>query len=84
MGQLARHDPPDPITLAKDVLVKAHDKHDEYLDEDLLNQAYATRSLDVDGAWSALGAMAAMQAAPPRADAAALRPPSPEPGPRRR
>jgi ATP-dependent helicase Lhr and Lhr-like helicase len=45
---------PDPLALAATVRNKSVDKYDELLSEDLLNAAYAARSLDVPGAWQAL------------------------------
>jgi ATP-dependent helicase Lhr and Lhr-like helicase len=52
--ELADAPPPDPLELAESVANKAADKHDCYLDDALLTQSYAARSLDVPGAWSAL------------------------------
>ncbi|MGH3489261.1 MAG: DEAD/DEAH box helicase [Actinopolymorphaceae bacterium] len=46
--------PPDPLDLADTVANKIADKHDQYLDDALLTQSYAARSLDVPGAWSTL------------------------------
>ena len=46
--------PPDPVTLAARVGTKIVEKYDEQLTEELLNEAFAARSLDVDGAWDAL------------------------------
>ncbi|MEP7025959.1 MAG: helicase-related protein, partial [Actinomycetota bacterium] len=45
---------PDPLALAATVRNKVVDKYDDLLSEDLLNAAYAARSLDVPGAWRAL------------------------------
>lgn len=45
---------PDPVTLAAEVGTKIVEKYDDQLTEELLNEAYAARSLDVDGAWGAL------------------------------
>ena len=46
--------PPDPVTLAARVATKIVEKYDDQLTEELLNEAFAARSLDVDGAWDAL------------------------------
>jgi ATP-dependent helicase Lhr and Lhr-like helicase len=46
--------PPDPVALAARVATKIVEKYDEQLTEELLNEAFAARSLDVDGAWDAL------------------------------
>jgi ATP-dependent helicase Lhr and Lhr-like helicase len=45
---------PDPLTLAASVRNKAVEKYDDLLSDELLNVAYAARSIDVDGAWRAL------------------------------
>lgn len=62
---LALQAPPDPTSLAATVPVKAHDKHDQYLDDDLLNLAYAARALDVPRAWSTLRRLATLPAPDP-------------------
>jgi ATP-dependent Lhr-like helicase len=49
---------PDPAELAASVTIKARDKYDEYLSEDLLNIAYAARSLSIPDAWATLDALA--------------------------
>jgi ATP-dependent Lhr-like helicase len=54
LTRLASSPEPDPCSLANDVLVKQQDKHDQYLGESLLTEAYAARSLDVPATWSAL------------------------------
>lgn len=46
--------PPDPVVLAARVGTKVVEKYDEQLSEELLNEAFAARSLDVDGAWETL------------------------------
>ena len=48
----------DPVALAATVRVKAHDKYDRYLSDDLLDVAYAARALDVPGAWDTLADLA--------------------------
>ena len=48
---------PDPLALAATVRNKVVDKYDDLLSEDLLNAAYAARSLDVPGAWGALAGL---------------------------
>jgi ATP-dependent Lhr-like helicase len=55
---LAASPPADPVTLAKTVRAKTHDKYDRYLSEELLDIAYATRALDVPGAWASLAELA--------------------------
>lgn len=45
---------PDPLALAASVKNKIVEKYDDFLSEDLLNIAYAARSLDADGAWHTL------------------------------
>jgi ATP-dependent Lhr-like helicase len=52
-------EPPSAIDLAVAVKNKIIDKYDEYLGEDLINAAYAARSLDVVGAFAALTAVRA-------------------------
>jgi ATP-dependent Lhr-like helicase len=54
LTKLASSPKPDPVSLAKGVLVKERDKHDLYLGEWLLTEAYASRSLDVPATWEAL------------------------------
>lgn len=56
--RLADAPPPDPVQLAESVTNKEADKHDQYLTESLLTTAYASRSLDVPGAWSTLSQLA--------------------------
>lgn len=46
--------PPDPTHLARSVGNKRSGKYDRYLDEDLLSTDYASRRLDIAGAWRAL------------------------------
>ena len=46
--------PPDPVALAARVATKVVEKYDDQLTDQLLNEAFAARSLDVDGAWEAL------------------------------
>jgi hypothetical protein len=43
--------PVDPIELAARIPVKAIEKHDWMLSEDLLNIAFSARNLDVDAAY---------------------------------
>lgn len=45
---------PDPIELAEAVENKIAEKHDAFLSPDLLNAAFAARSLNPEGAWRAL------------------------------
>jgi ATP-dependent helicase Lhr and Lhr-like helicase len=56
--ELADAPQPDPLALADSVRTKARDKYDRYLGEDLLNQAYAARALDVPAAWATLADLA--------------------------
>ena len=48
---------PDPLTLAARVKNKLVEKYDEFLGDELLNIAYAARSLDVSGAWETLSSL---------------------------
>ncbi len=59
LGRLAATRPPDPVALARDVETKEHDKHGRFLGPSLLTEAYAARSLDVEGTWEALREMVA-------------------------
>lgn len=52
--ELAVSKKPDPAVLAKTVLVKNQEKHDVYLDDELLTVSYAASSLDIPGTWSIL------------------------------
>ena len=54
LAQLYEAGIPDPVDLAQHVPAKEIDKHDRFLDEDLLSQSYAASSLDVPGAWAVL------------------------------
>ena len=58
--ELAPAPQPDPVTLARTVRVKTRDKYDRYLGRDLLDLAYAARSLDVPGTWELLSELAAL------------------------
>ncbi len=49
--------PPDPIALAATVETKVKEKHDRFLDDDLLNADYASHHLDCPGAWEAIRRM---------------------------
>ncbi|WP_332643293.1 DEAD/DEAH box helicase [Aeromicrobium sp.] len=51
IAQLYEGGQPDPVELAEHVPAKEVDKHDRFLDPDLLAQSYAKHSLDVPGAW---------------------------------
>jgi len=51
---LASSPEPDSVSLAVGVLNKERDKHDRFLGESLLTEAYAARNLAVPGAWSTL------------------------------
>lgn len=52
-AEIAAQQAPDPRELATLVKYKERDKHDRYLDEDLLTASFAA-SLDVPGAWATL------------------------------
>jgi ATP-dependent Lhr-like helicase len=52
--RLAAMPQPDPVQLAGTSTDKRHDKYDGYLSQDLLDHAYAARSLDVPGTWELL------------------------------
>ncbi|MEJ2862831.1 DEAD/DEAH box helicase [Actinomycetospora flava] len=52
LDRLATTAPPDPLDLAAIVPDKREEKWDEVLSPALLEQAYAARALDVDGAWA--------------------------------
>jgi ATP-dependent Lhr-like helicase len=51
---LAAEEPPDPLVLAMAVHNKRVEKYDWALSDQLLNAAYAARSLDPAGAWQAI------------------------------
>lgn len=51
---LAESDPMDPVQLATTVENKVAEKYDHCLPDDLLCRDYASRSLDVQGAWDVL------------------------------
>ncbi len=59
LSALAAEPAPDAITLADTVSGKEHDKHDQYLSDNLLNHAYASRALDLPGTWESLGELLA-------------------------
>jgi hypothetical protein len=44
----------DPISLVKDLPDKQTEKHDVFLNEDLLNQEFAAKKLDLPGAYKAI------------------------------
>jgi ATP-dependent Lhr-like helicase len=56
-GRLVASPPPDTSALARYVPNKATEKHDVYLGDALLSEAYAARNLDVPGAWEAMKTM---------------------------
>jgi ATP-dependent Lhr-like helicase len=56
--ELATGARPDPAVLARTVRAKARDKYDRYLNDELLDAAYAARALDVPGAWATLTELA--------------------------
>ncbi len=58
--ELAAAPRPDPLALADSVRVKARDKYDRYLGEELLNLAYAARALDIPAAWATLADLASL------------------------
>jgi ATP-dependent helicase Lhr and Lhr-like helicase len=57
LRQLHDDGPPDPLTLASRVSTKAVEKYDDYLTDELLDEVFAARSLDIDGARIALAAL---------------------------
>ena len=57
--ELAARPAPDPVSLARTVRAKLHDKYDRYLSDELLDVGYAARALDVPGAWASLAELAA-------------------------
>lgn len=59
--QLASQAPPDGVDLAAHVPAKQSDKYDQYLDDELLDIAYAARALDIPTAWAALRFLAAQR-----------------------
>ncbi|KUP98356.1 DEAD/DEAH box helicase [Thermobifida cellulosilytica] len=61
--ELAAGKPPEPWELAAQAVDKAVDKHDRYLDDELLVRSYAARALDLESAWEVVRAMAAEGAA---------------------
>ncbi|MFF1880780.1 DEAD/DEAH box helicase [Pseudarthrobacter sp. NPDC058196] len=48
---LANLPTPNPSDIASNVIVKERDKHDVYLDDQLLTHSYAAAALDVETAW---------------------------------
>nr|WP_240974615.1 DEAD/DEAH box helicase [Arthrobacter sp. SF27] len=69
LRQLAGSETPEPAALAKNVAVKSRDKHDMYLDDDLLTLSYAASSLDVDTTWPVLRRLAEASGAHPESSA---------------
>lgn len=53
LAELVEKGAPDPGALAASVGNKIVEKYDDQLSEELLNEAFAARSLDVEGAWGA-------------------------------
>jgi ATP-dependent Lhr-like helicase len=58
LDALVEQGPPDPVELAATVPTKVVEKHDELLSDELLDMAFASRSLDVTGAWDLAGRLA--------------------------
>lgn len=54
VSRLAASPMPDAIALARDVKIKAKDKHDQFLGEELLSASYAARDLDLPDVWVTL------------------------------
>ncbi len=54
LRQLQNEGKPDPLTLAARVRTKIVEKYDDYLTEELLSEAFAARTLDIDGAWNTM------------------------------
>lgn len=65
LERLAGSRPPDPLDLAATVPDKREEKWDSVLSSRLLDQAYAARALDVDGAWEWLRSRRTRSAAAP-------------------
>jgi len=55
---LADCGPADPLALAATITNKVAEKHDRFLNDDLLNADYASRHLDSQGAWEIIRALA--------------------------
>src|SRR4051812_7697333 len=53
LAELVEQGAPEPASLAARVDNKIVEKYDEQLSEELLNEGFAARSLDVEGAWEA-------------------------------
>lgn len=73
LKELAASEAPEPSALAKTVAVKSRDKHDVYLDENLLTLSYAASSLDIRATWPLLGRLAEAPYADPDSSAVPLR-----------
>lgn len=59
LKDLSTSELPEATTLAQSVSVKAQDKHDKYLSEDLLNIGYAAKNLDLPGTKKVLSRLTA-------------------------
>ncbi len=65
LSQLVEAGEPDPVELARGVPSKEVDKHDQFLNQDLLSKSYAASSLDVPGAWEVLNELVRLYPPPP-------------------
>jgi ATP-dependent Lhr-like helicase len=63
LGHLASTTAPEPAHMASTVTVRERDKHDAYLDDELLTHAYAAAALDVEATWRVVKQLAAATAA---------------------
>ena len=57
LRQLQKNGKPDPEELAKSVSNKRTAKYDWLLGDDLASASYASKALDVDGAWALLDSL---------------------------
>ncbi|WP_426765030.1 DEAD/DEAH box helicase [Pseudarthrobacter sp. 1G09] len=58
LERLAGAEQPEPLRVASTVAVKERDKHDAYLDDQLLTCSYAAAALDIEGAWPVIKQLA--------------------------
>ena len=54
IDELLKRELPDPVDLAVGVENKMTEKHDHFLSDHLLNQEFASRTLDIQGTWNIL------------------------------
>jgi ATP-dependent Lhr-like helicase len=65
LKSLAEKGPADAISLAAAIKNKATEKHDRWLDDDIMNEDYASRNLDCQGAWEAICRISGIPFDPP-------------------